>query len=192
MIYQQSVPLHGMTDSYSFFFTITQYKALREKRLSIGIAVVREVYAKFELANLGFVGSVPNLADPMITHVKNTHLDKLLDTGEVDHPVEEYVTRAQITHDSPFDEEDMPFVDVSIFFGSVCWDPKRIYVVYRPRELYTCHGILFCTVDKALSTYKLCPLCLDTRHGPTLSNRESVRFFDFVFTHTLGFKKNII
>jgi hypothetical protein len=50
----------------------------------------------------------------------NTHVDKLLDTGVVEHPVEEYITRAQMTHEAPFDEADMPSVDVSIFFGSVC------------------------------------------------------------------------
>jgi hypothetical protein len=61
-----------------------------------------------------------NLADPMTKHVKNTHLVKLLDTGVVDQIVEEYVTRAQMTHDPPLDEVDMPPVDVSIFFGSEC------------------------------------------------------------------------
>jgi hypothetical protein len=99
---------------------VTQFNALREKRLSIEVAVVREAYAKFELANLGFVRTAYNLADPMTKHVKNTHLDKLLDTGVVGLPVEEYVTRAQMTHDAPFDEADMPSVDLSIFFGSVC------------------------------------------------------------------------
>jgi hypothetical protein len=56
----------------------------------------------------------------MTKHVKNTHLVKLLDTGVVDHPVKEYVTRAQMTHDSPFDEADMSSVDIYILFGSVC------------------------------------------------------------------------
>jgi hypothetical protein len=56
----------------------------------------------------------------MTKHVKYTHPDKLLDTGVVDYPVEDYVTRAQMTHESPFDEAYMPSVDVSNFFGSVC------------------------------------------------------------------------
>jgi hypothetical protein len=56
----------------------------------------------------------------MTRHVKNTPLGKLLDTGVVNHLVEEYVTRAQMTHDAPFDKAYMPFVVVSIFFGSVC------------------------------------------------------------------------
>jgi hypothetical protein len=30
MIYQQSILLYGLTDSYSFFSTVTQYNALRE------------------------------------------------------------------------------------------------------------------------------------------------------------------
>jgi hypothetical protein len=118
--YQQYVPLYGLTDSYSFFPMVTQYNALRENSLSIEVAVVREACAKFDLANLGFVRTAFNLADSMLKHVKNTHLDKLLATGMVDHPVEEYVTRAQMTHDAPFDGADMPSVDVSIFFGSVC------------------------------------------------------------------------
>jgi hypothetical protein len=109
-----------LTNSYSFFSTVTQYNALREKRLSIEVPVVREAYAKFELANLGSVRTACNLADHMTKHVKSTHLGKLLDTGIMDHPVEEYVTRAQMTHDAPFDEANMPSVDVSIFFGSVC------------------------------------------------------------------------
>jgi hypothetical protein len=87
-IYQQSIPLYGLTDSYTFFSMVTQYNGLREKHLTIEVAVVREAYAKFELANLGFVRTAYNLADHMTKHVKNTHLDKLLDTGEVDHPVE--------------------------------------------------------------------------------------------------------
>jgi hypothetical protein len=40
-IYQQSIPLYGLTDSYSFFSTVTQYNAPREKRLSIEVDVVR-------------------------------------------------------------------------------------------------------------------------------------------------------
>jgi hypothetical protein len=119
-IYHQSIPLYGLTDSYSFFSTVTQYNAWREKRLSIEIAVAREAYAKFELSNLGFVRTAYNLADPMVKQGKNKHLDKLLDTGVVDHPVEEYVTRARMTHDAPFDEAGMPSVGVSIFFGSMC------------------------------------------------------------------------
>jgi hypothetical protein len=103
-IYEQSIPLYGLTDSHSFFSTVTQYNALREKRLSIEVAVVREAYAKFELANLEFERTAYNLADPMTKYVKNTHLEKLLGTKVVDHPVEKYVTRAQMTHDAPFDE----------------------------------------------------------------------------------------
>jgi hypothetical protein len=93
-IYQQSIPLYGLTDSHSFLSTVTQYNAPRKKRLLIEVAVVREACAKFELANLEFVRTEYNLADPMTKHVKNTHLDELLDTGVVDHPVEEIVTRS--------------------------------------------------------------------------------------------------
>jgi hypothetical protein len=33
-------------------------------------------------------------------------------------------------------------------------------------------------------------LCFGTRHGPVCSDRESVDFFDFVFTRYLGITKN--
>jgi hypothetical protein len=75
-IYQQSIPLYGLTDSYSFFSTVTQHNALREKLLSIEVAVVREADAKFELANLGFVRTAYNLADPMTKHVKKNAFRK--------------------------------------------------------------------------------------------------------------------
>jgi hypothetical protein len=163
-IYQQSIPLYELTDSYSFFSTVTQYNALRKKRLSIEVAVVREAYAKFELANLGFVRTAYNLADHMTKHVKNTHLDKLLDTGVADCPVEEYVTRAQVTHDTSFDEADMPSVDVSIFFGSVCWNQgfmsfiihgSSAHVMVLCFVLCSCHGIVFCAVHMSW----FCVLC---------------------------------
>jgi hypothetical protein len=58
--------------------------------------------------------------------------------------------------------------------------------------LCTCHGFGFCAVYKALSLSKLCALCFCTRHGPACSDRESVDFFDFVFTRYLGITKNHI
>jgi hypothetical protein len=61
-----------------------------------------------------------NQADPKTKHVKNMHLEMLLESRVVDHPVEEYVTRAQMTNGAPFDEAYMPSVDVSIFLGSMC------------------------------------------------------------------------
>jgi hypothetical protein len=67
-----------------------------------------------------FVQTAFNLADPRKKHVRNTNLDKLLDTGVVEHSVEEYVTRAEMNHDFPFDEADMSSVEVSIFFGAAC------------------------------------------------------------------------
>jgi hypothetical protein len=150
-----------LTDSYSFFSTVTQYNALREKRLSIEVAVVREAYAKFELANLEFVRTAYSLADPMTKHVKNTQLGKLLDTGVVDHPVEEYVTRAQMTHDAPFDEADMPPLTYLSFLAP-CAESRKgfmsstihgssVHVMVLCFALCICYGFVFCAVYKALS-----------------------------------------
>jgi hypothetical protein len=61
-----------------------------------------------------------NLTYPMIEHFKNTHLEKLLNTRVVDHPVEKYVTRGQMIHEPRLDEADMPSFDVSIFVCSGC------------------------------------------------------------------------
>jgi hypothetical protein len=56
--------------------------------------------------------------------------------------------------------------------------------------LCTCHGFAFCAVYKAMSMAKLCALCYGTRHSLARSDRESVDFFDFVFTRYLGIPKN--
>jgi hypothetical protein len=61
-----------------------------------------------------------NMAAPTTKHVRNNLLAKLLDTRVVDHPVEEYVTFAHMNHEPPVYEAEIPSVDVSIFFGSVC------------------------------------------------------------------------
>jgi hypothetical protein len=164
-IYQQSIPLYGLTDSYSFFSTVTQYNALREKPLSIEVAVVREAYAKFELANLGFVRTAYKLADPMTKHVKNTHLEKLLDTGVVGHPVEGYVTRAQMTHDAPFDEADMPSVDVSIFVWlRVLRTKKDLCRLPSAGALYMSWYCVLCCAHFMVLCFVLC-----TRHCPCQS-----------------------
>jgi hypothetical protein len=139
-IYLQSIPLYGLTDSYSSFSTVTQYNALREKRLSIEVAVVREAYAKFELANLGFVRTAYNLADPMTKHVKNTNLDKLLDTGVVDHLMRR--TCRPLTFLSslgPCAENQKGFMSFTIHGSSV-------HVMVLCFVLCTCHGFVFCAV----------------------------------------------
>jgi hypothetical protein len=118
-IYQQSIPFYGLSDSYTFFSTVTQYNALREKRLSIEVAAVRGLHEVRACQSRVCENGVQP-GHPITKHVKNTHYEKLLDTGVVDHPVEEYIARAQMTHNAPFYEADMPSVDVSIFFGAVC------------------------------------------------------------------------
>jgi hypothetical protein len=48
-------------------------------------------------------------------------LKKAPHTGVVDHPVEEYVTRAQMTHDTPFDEADMCHAQLRVRPLSTSW-----------------------------------------------------------------------
>jgi hypothetical protein len=76
-----------------------------------------EACAKFELVNLGFLGTAYKpWGRPGDKARQKRARGKLLDTGVLDHPVEEHVTRAQKTHKSPFDEANLPSVDVSIKF----------------------------------------------------------------------------
>jgi hypothetical protein len=51
-ICQQPKPLFRLADSYSRLQTVTQYNALRQKRLLIEVAVTREADASFDLTNL--------------------------------------------------------------------------------------------------------------------------------------------
>jgi hypothetical protein len=51
-IYHQSISLYGLTDSYSFFSSVTQFNALREKRLSIEGTDVREVFCRPDQCSL--------------------------------------------------------------------------------------------------------------------------------------------
>jgi hypothetical protein len=175
-IYQQSIPLYGLIDSYSFFSTVTQYNALREKRQSIEVDVVREAYAKFELANLGFVRTAYNLADPMTKHVK-TRILKSSSTREWWTIPSQSTSRARrlpmtlhltrrtclpltyLSSLAPCAETQKGFMSSTIHGSSV-------HVLVLCFVLCTCYGFVFCAVYKALSMSKLSALCFGTRHGP--------------------------
>jgi hypothetical protein len=83
-----------------------------------------------------------------------------------------------------------PCAEVRKGFMSFTIHGSSVYVMVLCFVLCTCHGYVLCAVYQALTMSKLCALSLGTRHGPARSDRESVDFFDFVFTRYLDITKN--
>jgi hypothetical protein len=54
-ILSRELPFYLFTDSSSLFSTVTKFQAVREKRLSIGLAVLRQAYQRREVTSFGFV-----------------------------------------------------------------------------------------------------------------------------------------
>lgn len=97
------VPLHLFTDSYSLFATVTKFQAIREKRLLIDLAVVREANRRREVERFGFVRTADMPADGLTKVMDSPTLKRLMVDGRLDHPVAEYI------------EED--FVDVRFLWA---------------------------------------------------------------------------
>jgi hypothetical protein len=51
----RELPHYLFTDSCSLFSTATKFQAIREKRLSIDLAALRQSYQRHEVTNFGFV-----------------------------------------------------------------------------------------------------------------------------------------
>jgi hypothetical protein len=90
-ILTRRVDMYLFTDCYSLFSTITKYQSLREKRLLIDLAVLRQAYRHHEVDDVGFIRSSQNLADSLTKDVKTSALLDVLHTGKLSHPVEEYI-----------------------------------------------------------------------------------------------------
>ncbi len=85
------VPVLLFTDSRSIFDTITKLSTVSEKRLLIDIACLRQAYAQGDIDNLGHVSSEYNLADPLTKKMHSKLLSTLLDTGKLEHPVNQWI-----------------------------------------------------------------------------------------------------
>jgi hypothetical protein len=114
---KQRLPLYLFTDSYSLFSTVTKYQSVREKRLLIDLAVIRQSYRRFEVDNIGFIRSEHNIADALIKNTKDTNLEQLLRTGLLTHPVDEFIVR-DYTPGSQVPRQSHSSVDLSLFFGT--------------------------------------------------------------------------
>jgi Reverse transcriptase (RNA-dependent DNA polymerase) len=116
-VLKRRIPLYLFTDSYSLFSTVTKYQSVREKRLLIDLAVIRQSYRRFEVDNIGFIRTVYNIADPLTKNTTNVVMDKLLRTGKLSHPVDEFIVR-DLNSDSLSLRSARSSVDLSIFFSS--------------------------------------------------------------------------
>jgi hypothetical protein len=114
-ILARRVGMYLFTDCYSLFSTITKYQSLREKRLLIDLAVLRQAYRHHKVDDVGFIRSLHNLADCVTKYVKNSALLDVLHTGNLSHPVEEYIKCDKV---GAKDEESNAEVDMSIFYGT--------------------------------------------------------------------------
>jgi hypothetical protein len=104
-------------------------------------------------------------------------------------PITLHLTRRKcrpLTYPSSF----APCAETRNGFMSSIIHESSVHVMILCFVLCTCHGIVFCAVYKAMSMSKPGALCFGTRHCPASSARESVDFFDFVFTRYLGITKN--
>jgi hypothetical protein len=90
---------------------------VREKRLLIDLAVIRQSYRRFEVDNIGFIRTAYNIADPLTKNVNNAVLDTLLETGKLSHPVDEFIVRKK-GPDSTSLRAAPSSVDLSIFFST--------------------------------------------------------------------------
>jgi hypothetical protein len=107
--------MYLFTDSYSLFSTITKYQSLREKRLLIDLAVLRQAYRRHEVDDVGFIRSAHNLADCLKKDTRGSAMFKVLQTGKLSHPVDEYIKRD--TEHARGKSQDAG-VDLYIFYGT--------------------------------------------------------------------------
>eukprot|EP00173_Palmaria_palmata_P005079 Plantae.Rhodophyta-Palmaria_palmata.ctg8220.p2 GENE.Plantae.Rhodophyta-Palmaria_palmata.ctg8220~~Plantae.Rhodophyta-Palmaria_palmata.ctg8220.p2 ORF type:complete len:109 (+),score=20.78 Plantae.Rhodophyta-Palmaria_palmata.ctg8220:720-1046(+) len=79
-------------DSYSLFQVVAKSSPVREKRLPIDAAVLRQAYSGKSLTNLGFCRTRVNISDCLSKDiVDEVMLLEALKTGTLDHPVAEFI-----------------------------------------------------------------------------------------------------
>jgi len=87
----REIPVLIMTDSKSLFDTITKLTTVSEKRLLIDIAAIRETYRTGDLTNVAHVSTEYNLADSFTKKTRSTQLRGLMETGTIDHPINQWI-----------------------------------------------------------------------------------------------------
>ena len=80
-----------MTDSKSLFDTVTKLTAALEKRLLINIFSIREAFQKGDIFNIAHISSEYNLADAFTKPMKPALLHKVMTTGSIEHPINQWI-----------------------------------------------------------------------------------------------------
>jgi hypothetical protein len=95
-ILKRSVDILMYTESLSLFDVITKSSTTAEKRLIIGLMMVREAHVRMKIAQLAFLRTNWNPADALTKFSHNTYLETILTTGTNDHPVAQWVDRRRV------------------------------------------------------------------------------------------------
>lgn len=113
----RKVPLYLFTDSYSMFSTITKSSSVREKRLLLDLAIIREAYSDKAVDNIGFVRTKFNIADCLTKIMTTEQMDEAFTSGFLSHEVAEYIIADENLpiSDTPTGSKE---VDLSVFLSS--------------------------------------------------------------------------
>lgn len=87
------IPIFMFTDSKQLFDALTKGKRTTEKRLMIDILSARQSYKRFEISAIGLVTGLSNPADGLSKIGGNGALQKILETGMDETPVEQWIER---------------------------------------------------------------------------------------------------
>lgn len=90
----RQVPVLAMlTDSKGLFDVITKNSITSERRLMIDLLAARQAYSRLEISDIGLVRTQYNPADAFTKVGRCSALERMLDLGVIDHPVEQWVIR---------------------------------------------------------------------------------------------------
>lgn len=95
-LYNCRIPLNIFTDARQLFDVISRASHTTEKRLMIDVATAREAYNREDLSNVGLVAGKYTIADGLKKLKRNDALERVLDTGVDDTPVDQWVVRAPL------------------------------------------------------------------------------------------------
>lgn len=95
-ILDRNITLAMLTDSESLFKCIVKSTTTTEKRLMIDIEAARQAYGKQEISDIGWIRSEDNPADGLTKPAQGASLEKILDSGTIDVPVQQWVVRTPL------------------------------------------------------------------------------------------------
>jgi hypothetical protein len=88
------IPMSMLTDSKGLFDVLVKTSSTQERRLMIDFAAAKQAYDSTEISDIGFIRSMHNLADGLTKRGSCKTLVEALRTGEIAHPVEQWVIRS--------------------------------------------------------------------------------------------------